>query len=275
MSHWRKGKPRIAFISGGSSGLGFEIAKSIVTEGTSIAIFDLDSDDKYIAELRKSCLRSEQKIEHYCVDVTDPDALDLAMESAVRDTGVPDFALNSAGILRTALFTELSFETFDHVIKVNLIGSRNFAASTLKHMKSGGHLILVASLAGIVGSYTQAAYAASKFGVIGLAEVLRAELKLQGIAVSVICPGEIDTPLLKYERKHGSPITEKLNSFAGVLSVERAVSGIMKGLKKQQYMITPGFRAKLTRVLARKTTRLFHWIVDNKLARACTKDIDH
>lgn len=271
-SAWRHGQPRIAFISGAGSGLGLQIAKSLITSGCDVVIFDQASTDALILELTPLCVNRDQKVAGYVVDITDPIALDLAIEQAVTKVGVPDFAFNSAGILRTAVFTDLPFETFDKVINVNLIGSRNFAFSILKHMKTGGHLALVASLAGIVGTYTQAAYAASKFGVVGLAEVLRTELKLKGISVSVVCPGEIDTPLLKYEREHGSPITEVLNDFAGVLTVDEAVAGILKGLKKREFMITPGFKAKLTRALARKTSSLLHWIIDRKLAKAYAKD---
>ena len=83
--------------------------------------------------------------------------------------------------------------------------------------------------------------------------MLRAEQKLQGIDVSVVCPGEISTPLLTYEREHGIPITEVLNAFAGVLSVEEAVAGILHGIRRRQLIITPGFKAGLTGLLARKT----------------------
>lgn len=270
---WRHGKPRIAFISGGGSGLGLQIVHSLLKDGCDVVIFDQANTESLILELRSVCVNDTQKVKGYRVDITDPIALDDAIESAVELIGVPDFALNSAGILRTEKFTDLPFATFKKVIDINLIGSRNFSFSVLKHMKPGGYLALVASLAGIVGSYTQSAYAASKFGVVGLAEVLRAELKLEGISVSVVCPGEIDSPLLKYEREHGSPITEMLNEFAGVLSVDEAVKGILKGLRKREYMITPGFKAKLTRVLARKSTSLLHWIVDRKLAKACGKTV--
>ncbi|UZE95367.1 SDR family NAD(P)-dependent oxidoreductase [Alkalimarinus alittae] len=270
-STWKYGQPKTAFISGGGSGLGLNIAKELIQEGANIAIFDHGRSDDLVQYLNQLIVHNDQRIERYIVDIADPKALDKAMNSAVSEVGVPDFALNSAGILRTATFSKLSYETFEQVINVNLIGSRNFAFSVLQHMQSGGHLILVASLAGIVGSYTHAAYAASKFGVVGLAEVLRLELKLKGISVSVICPGEIDTPLLKQERIDGSPITEMMNDFAGVLSVEDAINGIMKGLKTRQYMITPGFRAKLTRAIARKFTTLFHLIADSKLAKAYSK----
>jgi len=83
--------------------------------------------------------------------------------------------------------------------------------------------------------------------------VLRAEQKLQGIDVSVVCPGEISTPLLTYEREHGIPITEVLNAFAGVLSVEQAVAGILHGIRRRQLIITPG---------------LLHWVGTLKLAKA-------
>lgn len=271
MSNWKFGAPRVAFVSGGGSGIGLQIVKALLAEHSSVAIFDLKVEPALLEQLQAS-LRPGQKVETYIVDITDPVAVEAAMERGADQLGAPDFAFNSAGILRTAVFTELPYETFELVVRINLLGSRNFAAGVLKHMCAGGHLVLVASLAGVAGSYTQSAYAASKFGVVGLAEVLRAEQKLQGIDVSVVCPGEISTPLLDYERTHGSPITEAVNAFAGVLSVEAAVAGILQGVRQRQFMITPGFKAKLTRLLARKTTGLFHWIIDQKLAKAYAKE---
>ncbi len=268
MNNWKNGAPKVAFVSGGGSGIGLHIVQALLAEGSHVGIFDLKLDADLLDELRQQCLSPEQKVATFIVDITDPAAVEAAMDNAAEQLGAPDFAFNSAGILRTAVFTELPYATFELVVRINLLGSRNFAAGVLKHMQPGGHLALVASLAGIAGSYTQSAYAASKFGVVGLAEVLRVEQKLQGIDVSVVCPGEIATPLLAYEREHGSPIAETINAVAGVLSVEAAVAGILKGLQKRQFMITPGFKAKLCRALARKASSLFRWVVDHKLAKA-------
>ena len=274
MNSWKHGAPKIAYVSGGGSGIGLNIVKALIADDASIAIFDLKVEDDVLAELRQRCVSKQQKVQPYLVDITDPVAVEAAMDQAAAEVGTPDFAFNSAGILRTAVFTELPYETFDLVGKVNLMGSRNFAAGVLKHMQSGGHLILVASLSGVVGSYSQAAYAASKFGVVGLAEVFRIEQKLHGLDVSVVCPGEIETPLLAHEREHGSAITESLNAIAGVLSVEQAVAGILKGVRNREFMITPGFGANLTRFLARKTSGLFRWIVDYKLAKAYAEEMN-
>jgi len=71
-SVWQKGKPCIAFISGGASGLGLHIAKFLIKEGTSVAIFDLGSDKQFISELRSIGVNKNQKIEYYQADVSDP-----------------------------------------------------------------------------------------------------------------------------------------------------------------------------------------------------------
>lgn len=267
MSNWKYGAPKVAFVSGGGSGIGLNLTRALLADGASVAIFDLKVEDALLEELRGQCKGSAQ-VARFLVDITDPDAVEQAMDDAAATLGAPDFAINCAGILRTAVFTEMPYAMFEQSIKVNLFGSRNFAAGVLKHMRSGGHLALIASLAGMCGSYTHGAYATSKFGVVGLAEVLRTELKPKGIDVSVVCPGEIHTPMLEEERRVGSPVTEVVNEFAGVLPVEVAVSGILDGLRKRAFMITPGFKAKLTRYLARSHTGLFRWIVDKKVAKA-------
>lgn len=268
MTTWIKGAPKVAFISGAGSGIGLQIAKALLSDGASLALFDLRVDDAVLESLRRGCCKPGQRVEVFTVDISQAASVDAAIDAAVGSFGAPDFAFNSAGILRTALFTELPAETFELVIRINLIGSRNFAAGILRYMKPGGHLALVASLAGIIGGYTQAAYGASKFGVVGLAEVLRLEQKPCGIDVSVICPGEISTPLLDHERQHGSKVTEALNATAGVLTVEQAVAGILQGLRKREFMITPGFKARFLRGMARKASGLMRWMTDKTLAGA-------
>lgn len=268
MTKWKHHLPRAVYLSGGGSGIGLGIAQALLKEGSSVAVFDLHLADDVLQRLHALCIAPGQSVCWYPVDITDPVAVDLAMAEARKRQGTADLAFNCAGLMRNAVFTELAYETFELVIKVNLIGSRNFAASALKHLSPRGHLVFMASLAGIVGSYTQAAYAASKFGVVGLAEVLRAEQKLCGIDVSVVCPGEIQTPLLTYERLHGSAVTRDLNAVAGVLTVEQAVAGILSGIKRRQFMITPGFKARLIRAMGRKCTSLQHWIVDRNLAKS-------
>lgn len=272
MAKWKYGVPKVAFVSGGGSGIGLNLTRALLADGASVAIFDLKVDDELLNELHG--LAPGARVERYLVDITDPVAVEGALDDAAAALGNPDFAINCAGILRTAVFTEMSYEMFDQSMRVNLYGSRNFAAGVLKHMRTGGHLALIASLAGMCGSYTHGAYATSKFGVVGLAEVLRTELKPEGIDVSVVCPGEISTPMLEEERRVGSPVTEALNEFAGVLPVEVAVNGILDGLRKRDFMITPGFKAKLTRYLARSHTWLFRRIVDSKVANALVRHND-
>lgn len=271
-ARWQHGPPQVAFVSGGGSGIGRRLAAELLAAGADVAVFDLSVSEAALAELQGHARGPQQRLRAYTVDITDPAAVDAAMDRAVGELGAPDFALNSAGILRTAVFTEMDYATFEQVVRVNLLGSRNFAAAVLRHLPAGGHLVLIASLAAICGTYTQAAYAASKFGVLGLAEVLRTELRPRGIDVSVVCPGEIRTPLLDHERAHGSPVTELLNQTAGVLDLEPAVASILAGLRRRQYMITPGLRARVVRELARRAPGLFHRLIDRKLARALGSD---
>jgi NAD(P)-dependent dehydrogenase (short-subunit alcohol dehydrogenase family) len=257
--------PKTVFISGGMSGIGKELVKSFIQAGSNIAIFDIQEDESQLSSFRSLRQSSEQIIEAYYLDIRRSAQVELSFKHAFSQLGSPNLAINSAGILKTALFDELNYDAFNTVIHINLMGSRNFAAAIIPLMKRDAQLVFVSSLAGIIGTYTQSAYAASKFGVVGLAEVLRLELKQKGIDVSVICPGEIDTPMLTHEREYGSDVAKRLNAFAGVLSTEVACKGIIKGLAKRKFMITPGARALFIREFSRKASNLFRKLAEMKL----------
>lgn len=238
--------PETLFITGGMSGLGKALACEYLQRGTDIAIFDLVVDDEVLQELASHKQSEFQQLVAYQASVADFDALHSAIELAVGRIGPPELAINCAGIQRAQPFDCLPREHFELVVQVNLFGSRNFAAAVLPTMRSGSRLALVSSMAGFAANYSYAAYSASKFGVIGLGRVLRLEYKPRGIDVSLICPPEVDTPMVVDELKNMHPVSRRLKDFGGSLSIEEAIRAILAGLDAGRGVIVPGTKAKLT-----------------------------
>ncbi|MFI4941304.1 MAG: SDR family NAD(P)-dependent oxidoreductase [Burkholderiales bacterium] len=269
--NWKSGAPRIVFISGGGSGIGREFAHRLASEGADIAIFNRKFAPTVIQELEKLAVRPDQKFRNYSADVSVDASIRSAIDQAVADFGVPDLAINSAGIQIAKPFTELPSLEFNQVIAINLIGSRNFAAAVIPHLRAGSHLVFVASLAGLVGTYAYAAYCASKFGVMGLASALRIEMKLQNIDVSICCPGEIITPLVIEERKTLHPISAALKDFAGHQEVEVACDQMLRGIARRRFEIVDGVMPRLTAFLARHLPAMTRATADGIAASAAKK----
>ncbi len=237
---------RALFVTGGASGIGKTLAELYIKKGYSVALFDINPGRKEILELRSLCGDKAQKVAGFKVDVKNASEVKKAVNRAVKEIGTPSRAINCAGIQRAFVFEELNEKDYRSVVETNLFGSRNFAAAVLPHMKEGGKLAFISSLAGIVTNYTYAAYSSSKFGVVGLAGVLRIELKLRGIGVSVICPPEIITPMVEKELVTMHHVTRKLKDFAGTIPLDKGCLSIYRDLEKGKFMIIPGFKAKLT-----------------------------
>lgn len=154
------------------------------------------------------------------------------------------------------------------MIDINLKGSRNFAAAVLPHLRPGSHLVFVASLAALTGNFAYTAYCASKFGVRGLAEALRYELKPRGVDVSLCCPGEIVTPMVMEEKRDQHPVSAALKAFAGSARLDDAVPVLLSGIARRRFEIVDGPRPALTAFLSRHAPRLSRRIGDRIAARA-------
>lgn len=248
---WKHAPPRVAFITGGSSGIGLELARRLAQKGASVAIFARRVAPQVVAELRTLATRPGQRIESLAADVADAEALREAFDRAVADMGKPDLVVNAAGIIISAPFADLAAADFERVIAVNLTGSRNVAAAALPHLAPGAHLVLVASLAGLVGNFGYAAYGASKFGVIGLGRALDLELRPKGIDVSICCPGVVLTPMVEQERAIEHPVTRALAEFPGVMAVGPACDALLRGIARRRFLIVPGARPRLSAMLDR------------------------
>ena len=237
------------FITGGGSGIGRQLAGHYAARGSAVAVFDLRIDERVRDAL--SALNQPASFFFHEVDVRDAAALRAAACGAVAALGTPRLAIHCAGVQAAGRFLDLSEEQFARVIDVNLIGSRNFAAAMLPHMQPGSKLALVASLAGLVANYAYSAYCASKFGVLGLAGVLRLECLPRGIDVVAICPPEVDTPMVEEELKTMDPITRELKQVAGTLDLETACREITAGLQRDEFLVIPGARARMIARLGR------------------------
>lgn len=254
-----------ALVTGAGSGIGKRLSELLLERGEQVIAVDVVFSDSARADLS-----SAGEVHFETVDVRDGAAVAAAVESGVAALGAPKLVVNCAGVVIATPFEDTDEEAFRRVVDINLYGSRNVAEAVLPHLRgAGGHLVLFASMAGFVANYGYSAYCASKFGVVGMAEVLRLEEKPNGVNVSVVAPPEIMTPMVEEERAHGSKLTGQMKQFAGSLELDPATRAILKGIDGGGFLIIPGGKARSTRTLNRLAPiSITHAISDRLLAKA-------
>ena len=238
-------------ISGGGSGLGFGLASRYLKRGMMVTILDLAIAQERKKTLDQLASQHGAKWQFLKTDITKADTVNVNIEKAISVFGKISLAINSAGVIINKLLGETSPEDFKRVIDINLNGSFNFASAVLPTMQKGARLALISSMAGIVSNYAYSAYGASKFGVIGLATTLRYEYEHKGIAISCVCPPEVETPMVSEERLHGNKVSLAMKKFGGTMQADEACDGIMAGLDAGKWMIIPSLNAKVLAASAR------------------------
>jgi len=120
----------------------------------------------------------------------------------------------------------------------------------------------VSSLGGLIGMYGYSAYGGSKYAVVGMSEAMRAELAPQGIRVQVLCPPEVDTPMVREERASITPEALAVKLMAGQLTVDQVARVLLRGIERGSFIIIPGFLARSTWVLSRFFPRFSRKVSD-------------
>lgn len=189
---------RVAWVTGGAAGLGLAVARRFASEGARVMVADVRED-----ACRAACAAAAQdglELVPATVDVTDEASVEASLDTCAGAFGrEPDVVVANAGILRLAPVTETALEDWRAVLNVNLTGAFltvRAAARRLVEAGRAGSISLTSSVAGVRGLRENAAYSASKFGVIGLTEVCAAELGPAGIRVNAVCPGQIASAML-------------------------------------------------------------------------------
>ncbi|MFC4278566.1 SDR family oxidoreductase [Achromobacter aloeverae] len=185
-------RDRVILVTGGARGLGKAICEMLAEEGVRIVLADLD------LEGARACARSLSSEQALAVqlDVGDPDSVARCVAQAVDRYGQLDAVINNAGVDVTLPVQELQVADWDRVLRTNLTGPFLLSRAACPHLKSGGHIVNIASTAARRAWPNASAYHASKWGLLGLSHALHAELRPRGIKVSALIAGGMRTPFL-------------------------------------------------------------------------------
>jgi 3-dehydrosphinganine reductase len=259
---------RIVLITGGSSGIGLALAHKVADQGAHVWLLARRAEllEQARAELRDYPGRAE----FIAADVSDWDQVQAAVRRIEQDNGVPDLVINAAGVTHPGYVNDIPVSIFREMIDINYMGTVHVVKALLPGMlrRHSGWIVNISSAAGFLGVFGYTAYGGSKFAVRGFTETLRAELKPQGIGVSLAIPPDTDTPQLAYENQFKPHETRVLAGNAGMLSAGHVADEILKGIRSGHFIILPGFENKVIYRLAGLLGNAVHPIMDFMIARA-------
>jgi 3-dehydrosphinganine reductase len=259
---------KCAYVSGGTSGIGLAAAEAFAAMGADLFLFSVDKSemrDRALERVDALRVRGDQRFEAIELDVTDEKKVAAALGKAATEFGAPHVLINSAGIGGAVYFDQEPFDRFDKMMKINVYGIRHVTAALAPHMGPGGQIVNVASFSGLIGLAGYTSYSCTKFAVVGFSMALRGELKRRSINVSVLCPPQVDTPMLGKTDPFKPPEVKALNDRAGVMSAEDVVGEMIKGMNKKRGLIIPGGKTRLFHLVERFAPALRERIADRAL----------
>ncbi|MEO3788438.1 SDR family oxidoreductase [Actinocorallia sp. B10E7] len=254
----------ITIVTGGASGIGRSLAAELAGRDHTVIIADIDAAGAAETAERLNS-RSDGKTFAAALDVTDADAVRDLYQQVARDHGRLDLVFNNAGIAVAGLAEELTLAHWHRAIEINLRGVVHGVDAAYRIMleQGSGHIVNTASLAGLFPMPLGLPYTATKHAVVGLSLGLRAEAATRGIKVSAVCPGFVDTSLLKTVNA-GLPETGMSSKPEAVdeppaknlYSPEAMAQDIMKGVARNRALIIAPASSRLAWRAMRVSPRL-------------------
>ena len=259
---------KTAVITGAGGGIGRATALLAAEKGARLVLTDVSADTlgetvRLVTEAggpgggAGPWAAEDIVVHHEAFDVRDVDAVDAFAARTHDVTGPVDVVMNVAGISTWGRIQDLTTEHWRRTVDIDLMGPIHVLAAFVPPMieaRRGGHVVNVSSAAGLFGMPIHAPYSAAKFGLRGVSEVLRFDLAPHRIAVTLVCPGAVNTPLVGTVDIVGvdrddPTIRKAVDTFARhAVSPEKAAAAIVRGVEKGRYM-----------VYTSQDIRLLHW----------------
>jgi len=210
---------RVAVVTGAASGMGLAIARHLAGRGNRVGLLDSQGDAacraaEHLRETGATAIAAQ-------ADVTDRGAVDAALDLLRAELGPIEIMVTSAGLDSFAPFADITIESWDRILAINLTGTFHCLQAAVPDMLAAhwGRMVTISSSSAQSGAVRMAHYVASKAGVIGLTKALALELAPHGITVNAIPPGVIDTPMAR--RAEGAGDIVRIEKIAARIPVGR------------------------------------------------------
>ena len=225
-------------ITGAADGIGKALALKLLSHQAKLVLTDIDAEK--LGALAETIEDSGNRAVFKVLDVTDESAVEELVEEVAQEFGQLDYIFNNAGIAVTGDGRDISMAQWRKVVDVNQWGVIHGAMAAYKLMakQGNGHIINIASLAGLIPFPTNLPYSASKSAVVGLSMSLRAEAQDLGVNVSVVCPGFIRSNIFNATEMVNVPREKIVSNIAfKLVDTDVAAENILKGVEKNKAII--------------------------------------
>ncbi|MDH0910455.1 SDR family oxidoreductase [Rhizobium pusense] len=252
-----------AIITGGSSGIGLEVARTFVERGCSVSLIARRRVllEKAWSDLAEGRPERHALIRIACADVTDRAGLSAAVAEAEAAFGPCDILIASAGRVDPAFFEMQSPEIFEAQVNINLVGAANAARAVYAGMKTRGRgkIVFISSGAAAIGIPGYSAYCASKTALKGFAEALRAEAQPFGVGISIAYPPDTRTPQYEEEMRHRPDEAKKITGILRPWPASKVAEKIVKAIDRGATDVHFGFALTMLALFGAFIKPVLYW----------------
>ncbi|HEV2700478.1 MAG TPA: SDR family NAD(P)-dependent oxidoreductase [Steroidobacteraceae bacterium] len=232
---------KVAFITGGDSGIGLGIARAFTDAGMKVVI--TYRTRAHLDEAMKLLQGAADRVHAINLDVTDRAGMEKAAAETIQVFGKVHVLVNNAGVAVIGGLSRASYEDWDWAMSVNAGGVFNGVRCFLPRIRAqgeGGQIVSVSSLAGLLGHAPAGVYTASKFAVVGMMEALRAELADANIGVTVFCPGIVNTNIGSSARNRPAGAAAPAPGVDPGFKMDPAMMAQMQKAMSESHGVPPG-----------------------------------
>lgn len=258
-----------ALVTGAASGIGRAIARRLAGEG--VDLYLLDIDEAGLVDAVSEAKRERVEAVGRRCDVSDPAQIQASVHHILDRWGGVDLLVNNAGITYYGETAQMSAEHCEKLLAINLNAPIHFVRELLPSLleRPEAHVLNVASFFGLIGTRRLSAYTASKFGLVGFSESLRAEYGRVGLGVTALCPGFVDTNLFATAPLGSDRQQQKQPPRWMLTTPEKIAARAVKAIKRNEAQVVMQPYAKLAHLGKRFVPGLLDWA--NHLSRKRAK----